>query len=113
MSTSILFFFLMIRRPPRSTLFPYTTLFRATGIPAAGETAGEVSRQQIGRDGETAKQLKLALAEVCGLRATWIVFHMREVNLQVSDKNQALSECENRAVFLNCNSLKHERYSKG
>src|SRR5206468_10907587 len=25
---SILFFFLMIRRPPRSTLFPYTTLFR-------------------------------------------------------------------------------------
>src|ERR1039457_4129364 len=24
----ILFFFLMIRRPPRSTLFPYTTLFR-------------------------------------------------------------------------------------
>src|SRR3989454_11797363 len=25
----VLFFFLMIRRPPRSTLFPYTTLFRA------------------------------------------------------------------------------------
>src|SRR3712207_9548629 len=24
------FFFLMIRRPPRSTLFPYTTLFRST-----------------------------------------------------------------------------------
>src|SRR3989475_7998271 len=29
-NTSIsLFFFLMIRRPPRSTLFPYTTLFRS------------------------------------------------------------------------------------
>src|ERR1043165_10227029 len=26
----LLFFFLMIRRPPRSTLFPYTTLFRST-----------------------------------------------------------------------------------
>src|SRR2546430_5800821 len=26
---SISFFFLMIRRPPRSTLFPYTTLFRS------------------------------------------------------------------------------------
>src|SRR2546426_9368930 len=26
-----LFFFLMIRRPPRSTLFPYTTLFRSRG----------------------------------------------------------------------------------
>src|SRR5438445_4176821 len=26
------FFFLMIRRPPRSTLFPYTTLFRSHGL---------------------------------------------------------------------------------
>src|SRR2546427_8753130 len=26
------FFFLMIRRPPRSTLFPYTTLFRSVGL---------------------------------------------------------------------------------
>src|SRR5258708_19976024 len=26
---SVVFFFLMIRRPPRSTLFPYTTLFRS------------------------------------------------------------------------------------
>src|SRR3712207_8546134 len=35
-----LFFFLMIRRPPRSTLFPYTTLFRSAdelrGVPGAG-----------------------------------------------------------------------------
>src|SRR3989337_4062638 len=28
--TSFVFFFLMIRRPPRSTLFPYTTLFRSS-----------------------------------------------------------------------------------
>src|SRR5438876_7662319 len=36
-----LFFFLMIRRPPRSTLFPYTTLFRSNcfGVPTVG---GEV-----------------------------------------------------------------------
>src|SRR2546430_13357747 len=27
----MVFFFLMIRRPPRSTLFPYTTLFRSEG----------------------------------------------------------------------------------
>src|ERR1035438_1731876 len=27
----VFFFFLMIRRPPRSTLFPYTTLFRSVG----------------------------------------------------------------------------------
>src|SRR3954449_13126492 len=28
----LFFFFLMIRRPPRSTLFPYTTLFRSTPV---------------------------------------------------------------------------------
>src|SRR5258708_15715258 len=28
-ASSLFFFFLMIRRPPRSTLFPYTTLFRS------------------------------------------------------------------------------------
>src|SRR2546429_2058735 len=30
--SSMLFFFLMIRRPPRSTLFPYTTLFRSPSV---------------------------------------------------------------------------------
>src|SRR5580698_1634706 len=41
-----LFFFLMIRRPPRSTLFPYTTLFRShpgdvgQGMPAAATRVG-------------------------------------------------------------------------
>src|SRR5947209_14333378 len=34
-----LFFFLMIRRPPRSTLFPYTTLFRSS----AGSTTGSAN----------------------------------------------------------------------
>src|SRR5947208_9382246 len=29
---SFLFFFLMIRPPPRSTLFPYTTLFRSSAV---------------------------------------------------------------------------------
>src|SRR3712207_6867371 len=31
-------FFLMIRRPPRSTLFPYTTLFRSSGLAPASFT---------------------------------------------------------------------------
>src|SRR5207253_11310549 len=37
-----LFFFLIIRRPPRSTLFPYTTLFRSTV--AISKTSRHVSR---------------------------------------------------------------------
>src|SRR5216683_5275162 len=38
------FFFLMIRRPPRSTLFPYTTLFRSRGGKSAPATRTECSR---------------------------------------------------------------------
>src|SRR3712207_7118620 len=55
-----MFFFLMIRRPPRSTLFPYTTLFRShqgraederqDRVPTTGEQA--VGAKQAERDGE-------------------------------------------------------------
>src|SRR5215510_15641431 len=38
------FLFLMIRRPPRSTLFPYTTLFRSLAHGPAGAARGRRSR---------------------------------------------------------------------
>src|SRR2546430_13212036 len=38
------FFFLMIRRPPRSTLFHYTTLFRSKDRATVGIGAGQMSR---------------------------------------------------------------------
>src|SRR2546427_3063045 len=41
------FFFLMIRRPPRSTLFPYTTLFRSDGR-GRREPPGRPSRWRLG-----------------------------------------------------------------
>src|SRR2546427_13289856 len=44
-----LFFFLMIRRPPRSTLFPYTTLFRSLDRPF-----GAHDRRQLLHPGEPA-----------------------------------------------------------
>src|SRR2546422_1574658 len=39
----------MIRRPPRSTLFPYTTLFRSLGrrLPLSGSQACEGQRQMV------------------------------------------------------------------
>src|SRR3712207_8779838 len=42
-------FFLMIRRPPRSTLFPYTTLFRSWGPVVLGAVAGGVVGLLFGR----------------------------------------------------------------
>src|SRR2546430_6609756 len=37
----------MIRRPPRSTLFPYTTLFRSHHLPAVGEEEEEVRLAEV------------------------------------------------------------------
>src|SRR3712207_6967934 len=67
----MVFFFLMIRRPPRSTLCPYTTLFRSVGTPAAvvaGGSAGVGRAQRVdglvpGHVGGEAGQRPVAVAE--------------------------------------------------
>src|SRR6266480_1488997 len=73
-----LFFFLMIRRPPRSTLFPYTTLFRSpvpdttteawsTVAPSAGlvtVTTGAVA-SGAGRSEEHTSELQSQVKLVC------------------------------------------------
>src|SRR2546430_13718624 len=73
------FFFLMIRRPPRSTLFPYTTLFRSlggiatppivtiTGISVPNGTAGSVVTVVISRSEEHTSELQSQSNLVCRL----------------------------------------------
>src|SRR5947209_16329832 len=52
MSLHFIFFFLMIRRPPRSTLFPYTTLFRsAVAELVLSNERGPLADLQGGADG--------------------------------------------------------------
>src|SRR5207248_10082108 len=52
LASLLLFFFfsLMIRRPPRSTLFPYTTLFRSLALRVVYLLEGRVLRRVLGRD---------------------------------------------------------------
>src|SRR3989454_2197352 len=45
---SFFFFFLMIRRPPRSTLFPYTTLFRSDHVSQGHPCLDKVRVETIG-----------------------------------------------------------------
>src|SRR2546426_8165862 len=54
----LVFFFLMIRRPPRSTLFPYTTLFRShqAGAPQAEEDLLDVVVRETFLLGELARR---------------------------------------------------------
>src|SRR5271170_8280471 len=70
------FFFLMIRRPPRSTLFPYTTLFRSgsprdeDGLLASehrGLRVGEVDRPVGSRSEEHTSEPQSRVDLVCRL----------------------------------------------
>src|SRR2546429_941658 len=71
----------MIRRPPRSTLFPYTTLFRSHRVSAAGGCVGDdqpavhakpgraagVARAAVARSEEHTSELQSRLHLVCRL----------------------------------------------
>src|SRR5438094_7694641 len=48
----------MLRRPPRSTLFPYTTLFRSVHVEAIGSVGGDSARRYV-RLLEEARRFKL------------------------------------------------------
>src|SRR6266487_4673998 len=64
------FFFLMIRRPPRSTLFPYTTLFRSlpAGIDVAARNVGILPGQCVAnRSEEHTSELQSPVHLVCRL----------------------------------------------
>src|SRR6266516_5684145 len=64
-----LFFFLMIRRPPRSTLFPYTTLFRSFHRPARPQRLddGDAFLQPVERSEEHTSELQSPYDLVCRL----------------------------------------------
>src|SRR5215475_15667291 len=63
------FFFLMIRRPPRSTLFPYTTLFRSHAAPVVTwpEPPGEAPNGGSVRSEEHTSELQSRENLVCRL----------------------------------------------
>src|ERR1022692_1220224 len=66
----MLFFFLMIRRPPRSTLFPYTTLFRSMERihpPRRRTTMRLVSTSRTPRSEEHTSELQSPCNLVCRL----------------------------------------------
>src|SRR5690348_17505639 len=67
---SCLFFFLMIRRPPRSTLFPYTTLFRSHACVLLRDQPGRrgpAVRDVMKRSEEHTSELQSPVHLVCRL----------------------------------------------
>src|SRR3712207_8751665 len=68
----VILFFLMIRRPPRSTLFPYTTLFRSL----------DAGRHEVLR---VARRLRIELAEALQLVGRHVL-HADQVEEPVEDR---------------------------
>src|SRR2546423_15435905 len=76
-SRSCYFFFLMIRRPPRSTLFPYTTLFRSRaagcipldifGHDTVDQAAAAYVQAEVPRSEEHTSELQSLAYLVCRL----------------------------------------------
>src|SRR5438093_8586542 len=68
---SVVFFFLTIRRPPRCTLFPYTTLFRSyldaiAKVVAEGQAAGEFRK-----DVSASLAARVTFGALDGVALTW------------------------------------------
>ena len=79
------FFFLMIRRPPRSTLFPYTTLFRSFSpvLEKENKQRGKISLGKYGED-YTCRFLKTKRYKIIerNYRSLW-----GEIDIIAKDKN--------------------------
>src|SRR5215208_7606949 len=68
LALTFVFFFLMIRRPPRSTLFPYTTLFRSPPtVRAEGRRSRTPARHARRRSEEHTSELQSRGHLVCRL----------------------------------------------
>src|SRR5690349_25131692 len=76
------FFFLMIRRPPRSTLFPYTTLFRSGLVPPACGPGLLAGQDQAGQKADR-KSTRLNSSHV---EISYAVFCLKKKKKKKKDK---------------------------
>src|SRR5256885_5003945 len=88
-SLPIVFFFLMIRRPPRSTLFPYTTLFRshaarcAAATHPAGRGTGRSSRWRRRSEEHTSE-----LQSPCNLVCRLLLEKKKKINMLRTEQQE-------------------------
>src|SRR6202012_6204280 len=86
-SCLVFFFFLMIRRPPRSTLFPYTTLFRSDQLlPGPADAAEPVG--QRGPLGADRKSTRLNSSHTV---ISYAVFCLKKKNTDREDSQNTIA----------------------
>src|ERR1039457_7502213 len=87
MSFVLVFFFLMIRRPPRSTLFPYTTLFRSATSRHACPSYGPWARVPSTRSDRKSTRLNSS-----HLVISYAVFCLKNKKNNTQDVHSSLAE---------------------
>src|SRR5687767_8303423 len=71
----VFFFFLMIRRPPRSTLFPYTTLFRS-GTGGRGPTSDMSPRKTFQNCGSSSNENRRIHLPITVIRGSFLILNV-------------------------------------
>src|SRR4029077_21296121 len=98
------FFFVMIRRPPRSTLFPYTTLFRSRGL-------------CVGSAPPTSRCFALRRCCCCCSRSeehtSELQSHLNLVSRLLLEKNKLDTHVLGSEEHLRLNRRRHERGGRG
>src|SRR2546422_9276864 len=99
------FFFLMIRRPPRSTLFPYTTLFRSiidntvnASLGAASPTtfdAGRLAFAQTTGNLDLVRPLQVGRLKSVSF-VTGAEFRLEDYRIERSEERRVGKECRSR-----------------
>src|SRR5262245_62200920 len=96
------FLFLMIRRPPRSTLFPYTTLFRSW--PGRGSACGHVgvgrSELVAGTDDRDATDRKSTRLNSSHLGISYAVFCLKKKKRQRTPTRRHYSRTPIRTILI-------------
>src|SRR5947208_12283939 len=85
----LLFFFLMIRRPPRSTLFPYTTLFRSNADAEPFHVPASVRIDAGVREGEDRKSTRLNSSHQIISYAVFCLKKKKKANRIENDNDKA------------------------
>src|SRR3712207_8275566 len=95
----------MIRRPPRSTLFPYTTLFRSAARPCAARSVGDAN----GRGGRFCASIEIS--RLLGLRDRGRAVISAGRNRSVQRSEEHTSELQSRQ-YLVCRLLLEKKKNK-
>src|SRR3712207_7148005 len=106
----MVFFFLMIRRPPRSTLFPYTTLFRSRNVDALALGPSSDGRG-VDRVGGRVTNSSPALARRAGLTTRRNVLRQGVAELGGVRSEEHTSELQSRQ-YLVCRLLLEKKKSR-